>query len=239
MEAGDASAGWSLHHCNSLRQLTLSKSLVSSWERSMSGKSVSKRSEHTSSSPYWRRKKRERERGKGHVSQTLRWKQNSQTVCLFWDATKVHESLCKTWTQKTGGADHNWNNPCGETNKFACVTRVCLYHCDHKGNYVCSALWNIRYQTREIILFPRWDCQGWGFLWSSTLSSALPLLELGVWFPLGHPFYNMYAVEVLWGTLDKSLHHLAYTVYYYTAHCWSHKELSSTAPHLWTATHYR
>ncbi|TNN23195.1 hypothetical protein EYF80_066687 [Liparis tanakae] len=43
MEAGDASAGWSLHHCSSLRQLTLSKSLVSSWERSMSGKSLSKR----------------------------------------------------------------------------------------------------------------------------------------------------------------------------------------------------
>lgn len=83
MEAGDASAGWSLHHCNSLRQLTLSKSLVSSWERSMSEKSVSKRSEHTSSSPYWARKKRQRERGKGHVSQTLRSEQNSQAVSFF------------------------------------------------------------------------------------------------------------------------------------------------------------
>ncbi len=44
--------------------------------------------------------KREGERGKGHVSQTSRLKQYSRAVCLFWDATKVHESLCKTWTQK-------------------------------------------------------------------------------------------------------------------------------------------
>lgn len=84
MEAGDASTGWSLHHCNSLRQLTLSKSLVSSWERSMSEKSVSRRSEHTSSSPYCRRKKRTR----GRVSQTGGIKgENSQAA-----ASQSHSS---------------------------------------------------------------------------------------------------------------------------------------------------
>lgn len=84
--------------------------------------------------------KRERERGKGHVSQTLRLKQNSQAVCLFWDAPKVHESLCKTWTPKTGGAYHSWNTPCGERNKFACVTPCVLpsLRSQRKRCFLCS-----------------------------------------------------------------------------------------------------
>lgn len=51
MEAGEWSE-CSLHQCSSLRQFTESKSLASSCERSKSGKSASRRSEETSSSPY-------------------------------------------------------------------------------------------------------------------------------------------------------------------------------------------
>lgn len=227
MEAGDASADWSLHHCSSLRQLTLSKSLVSSWERSMSGKSVSKRSEHTSSSPYWRRKKRGREREKGHVSQTSRLKQNSQAaLCLFfWDATKVHESLCTTWTQKkklevliTAGRilSEKW------TSLHASLVSVALLSCAITKEMKFSLKHGKRVPSAKV-------CR-----------SVQPLLELGGLAPLGPPFLKYVCCwSILWGTLDKSLHHLAYTVYYYTVHCQSHKELSSTAPHLSTATHYR
>lgn len=94
MEAGELSE-WSLHQCSSLRQFTESKSLVSSWERSKSGKSVSRRFEHTSSSPYW--KKWERERNsivtswQANIKKTFPLKTISNNILPSWG---INEKAC-------------------------------------------------------------------------------------------------------------------------------------------------